>query len=111
MTLRTKKIIEFCLLTVPAGMYALGFWLNQLVIAANGGTMPVLVANCTANDMDGDRIHACMTHASHLKFLADWINLHVAIASPGDLLLWFGDYLMVPCLALFLYSILTRENE
>jgi len=32
-----------------------------------------------------------MTHATHLKFFCDWINLGNGWASPGDLLIWFGE--------------------
>jgi hypothetical protein len=40
-----------------------------------------------------DETHVLMTDKTHLNFLADWIDLHSAIYSPGDLLLETGDYL------------------
>lgn len=47
------------------------------------------------NDDDGmiDDTHCVMTKDTRLNFLADWIDLHPAIYSPGDLLMDFGDFL------------------
>jgi hypothetical protein len=62
---------------------------------------PVKMTNTTLDlkkatfDADGmiDDVHCIMSHSNHLKFLADWINLGSAIASPGDLLLLTGAWL------------------
>lgn len=80
------------LLLGPSLAFVLGFVLNAIVMAANHGQMPVLIpGGCHVEDMD-DLIHSCMTHASHLKFLADWIVVrHLGVASPGDFLEWFFD--------------------
>ena len=40
-----------------------------------------------------DDVHCLMTPQTHLNFLADWIDLHDAIYSPGDMLLELGDFL------------------
>jgi hypothetical protein len=39
-----------------------------------------------------DDTHCVMTSATHLNFLADWIDLKDAIYSPGDMLLDFGSW-------------------
>lgn len=78
------------LLLWPALAIGLGFLLNSLCIAANGGAMPVQGSiGCPADPQDP--IHSCLTHATHLKFLADWILWnHVGVMSPGDLFMEGG---------------------
>jgi hypothetical protein len=91
---------------------SLGFTLNALVMAFNGGQMPVLwPGGCDAmraiQDMvtslggSSDPLHSCMTHATHLKFLADWIILKSGVASPGDFLEWAYDYTHIPSVAIW----------
>jgi len=48
-----------------------------------------------AHDPDGmmDDVHCIMSRSNHLKFLADWINFRVYIASPGDELIILGSWL------------------
>ena len=85
------------LLWVPAGAYALGYIMNSVVMAANGGQMPVLVpGGCTEATSFGTYIHTCMTNESRLKFLSDWVVMQQGVASPGDFLLWFSEPLFVP---------------
>jgi len=85
------KIPYSYLLLGPTAMFALGFLSNAVVIAANQGSMPVLVpGGCTPGMIS--EIHSCMVHSTHLKFLADWILVRgLGIASPGDFLEW-GAY-------------------
>lgn len=40
-----------------------------------------------------DDVHSVMGHNSHLKFLADYINLREEICSPGDLMIYLGLFL------------------
>lgn len=92
------------ILAGPPGLFLLGFLMNSLVIAANHGQMPVLMpGSCDPLYFAGDPIHTCMTHATHLKFLADWVWVGSlgAIASPGDFLIWAYQYLSVPSLWLW----------
>ena len=75
--------------------------MNALVMAVNGGQMPVLwPGKCTAEVMDEAPpvLHSCMTHATHLKFLADWIVRHNGVWSPGDFFLVQYDYSFIPAL-------------
>lgn len=84
----------------PQIFFYVGALLNQLVLAANNGQMPVqFPGGCTDDILESltGTVHACMTSASHLKFLSDWINLgRAGIYSPGDILLIFGDTITGP---------------
>lgn len=48
-----------------------------------------------ADDGFLDDTHCVMTSDTHLNFLADWIDLHYATYSPGDLLLELGSQGMI----------------
>src|SRR5271167_2993048 len=85
------------LLIGPLLLFVLGFSMNAVVMAANNGQMPVLIpGGCTADvaesmakeaEVEGIAIHACMTPATRLKFLGDWIVWRgKGVASPGDFL-------------------------
>lgn len=94
------KIPYWTLAVVPAAAFILGFTMNAVVMAANGGQMPVLFNACSV-DAIGEgtvgAIHSCMTATTHLKFLADWIAVRgLGIASPGDFLEWFGAATFTP---------------
>jgi hypothetical protein len=86
------KIPYWPILLCPWLSYAAGFVLNAIVMAFNGGQMPTLwPGGCTTFEVD--MMHVCMTHASHLKFLADWIVIRdTGIASPGDFFIWAAQY-------------------
>jgi len=87
------------LLLIPPMMPYAGMAMNALVMALNGGQMPVLYpGGCGNYPDDADLIHVCMTHASHLKLLCDWIVVQMGIASPGDMLIFFGEYFSIPAL-------------
>lgn len=88
-----RTVPDKFLLLGPSFTGLVGAFLNQVALVANNGQMPVLFpGGCDKfPDRDGDLIHTCMTHASHLKVLSDWINLHVSIMSLGDLLLLAGE--------------------
>lgn len=83
------------LIVIPLAFEYLGAGLNQLVIAANKGVFPVLMVNCKLAP-SSEELHSCMVPGSHLKFLADWINLHDAIMSPGDVLIAISDAIQGP---------------
>ena len=102
------------LLAIPFAIDKLGVALNEFVIAANKGVFPVLVANCNIHPNDFD-IHTCMVPGSHLKFLADWLNFHDGIYSPGDILLTIADTIQSPCfwlwMAVILYMAFRYQRE
>ena len=103
-----RRIPHWPFLVVPALSFALGFLLNKITMAFNGGQMPVLMPGGCANGLD-DMLHSCMTHASHLRWLADWAFVNgLGVASPGDLLIWIGqgtwDYAFVVWVAFIVYD-------
>jgi hypothetical protein len=97
------KIPYWMLAVVPQAMFWLGFALNSAVIAVNGGQMPVqFPGGCITPDED-IMIHQCLTSATHLKFLCDWILVRGGILpfgfySPGDFVMLAGAAAMTPCL-------------
>ena len=96
------KIPRWTLVTVPALAFGIGFTMNAIVMAVNGGQMPVLTPGCTP-DLIGEAapaIHSCMEQTARLTVLADWIFIrHIgAVASPGDFLEWFAEVTAAPCL-------------
>lgn len=74
-----------------------GAAMNQVVIVANGGKMPVQVNDRSAQhfgfEKDGmaDIIHVRMSSKTKFNWLADYVNLKVAILSPGDLLIYLAN--------------------
>lgn len=100
------------LLLGPIALYYLGAAMNILVVAMNHGQMPVLLPpGCVVETFQGDVLHTCMRHASHLKFLADWISLRdTGVASPGDLLIWLGDALRLPALWMWIALVVKDAN-
>lgn len=86
--------------------------MNAIVMAANGGQMPVLMPGGNCNMIEeSDWIHSCMTSATHLKFLADWIVMHHAVASPGDFLIWLSDATLWPGLIIWSALMILKVND
>ena len=81
----------------------LGSALNLIVMAANHGQMPVLFpGSCSVDIFSADIFHVCMTGATHLKFLSDWLVIKgLGVASIGDLLIWLSDAITTPALYLW----------
>lgn len=107
------KIPYASLLLGPLALFAIGFTMNALVMAANHGQMPVLVpGGCGPDTMEGDVIHSCMVAGTHLKFLADWIVIrHLGVASPGDFLEWACDGAFWPSLVMWVGFIIRDHNR
>lgn len=103
------------LLLGPQVIFWLGAALNQFVMALNGAMMPVLVpGGCPVDAERGllDFRHVCMNAGTHLKFLADILNIGEGIASIGDMLLWTGEAVMWPAIFIAIGLILgERLNE
>ncbi len=76
-----------------SGLVLIGSMLNRIVMAANGGKMPVLptlskVTRYYRNDALGqgiDNVHIPMTGSTKLNVLADYIDTGFSIMSVGDL--------------------------
>ena len=109
-----KRIPHWYLLVGPYISLYFGMALNQLAIVANGNNMPVrfpqsawetVCSDPTYLYMQGDVVHTCMTTATHLKFLCDWITIGNPvpeyIMSPGDLFIFL--YEMAVPVALYLW--------
>jgi hypothetical protein len=93
-----KRFLTFLawpLLVVPQFLFWSGALLNQIAIVSNGGVMPVQWYAAT-HIWGDDPDHVIMTSGTHFKILCDWINLHSAILSPGDVLLSLGELLTGP---------------
>jgi hypothetical protein len=109
--LKLPKIPYWQLLLGPSLAFGLGFLSNALVMAANHGSMPVLLPAGLQLDPD-DWIHSVMTSATHLKFLADWIVIRgFGIASPGDFGEWLYEVTFIPALAAWLGLVVRDHNE
>ena len=81
----------------------LGIFLNFLVIAANGGTMPVSPAILGLSPSEiptstGDALHSVATADTRLFFLADIIPLPIpkgTLVSIGDIILGLGLFYFI----------------
>lgn len=102
----TFRRLTFGLSAFGAFLYGLGTTLNDTVVFFNNQEMPVKAAQCVANPhiLDNDSVHGCMTAATHLKFLCDWIHIGRTIYSLGDLGLYVGAALVSCALPLYIYS-------
>lgn len=105
------KVPYWPLLVGPFLSYGFGFALNALVMALNHSSMPVHMPVGLEVDPE-DWIHSAMTTATHLKFLADWIVIRGSgIASPGDFLIWAGDWAHIPAFFVWLTLMVKDHNE
>ena len=94
----------------------MGAGMNQSVFIANGGKFPVMINERHAESFghEGeffDDLHCFMTNKTHLNFLADYINLHTTIKSPGDLLVELGDFLAGYSLAIWMTVVVMELNR
>lgn len=85
-------------LSVPAtrGIQQIGFKMNEVVMTANGGRMPVIGADPWTCAKKDER-HICVDNEnkfSHL-WLADWIKRDTSIYSPGDFLIEFCNWIWI----------------
>lgn len=99
--LRSLKSLKLWMPILPFVLFYLGAFCNILAITVNHGTMPVTVPLGMDPPAPGtllDGVHAQWSNGVHLAFLCDWIViLHATgVCSPGDLLLWAGDFLQIP---------------
>lgn len=94
------------LIVLPAALFLLGAACNQVVIFANHGLMPVSwPGGCSVYPKDPDHrdpVHVCMTKASHLRPLADWIKSSDAVSSPGDYIMDAAQVFLEPFLILWI---------
>ena len=101
-------------------MYGLGYLMNVVVMAFNSGKMPVLCPE-GYDPSSLDLVHSCMTAATRLRGLADWIffgfNLgdgpgsYLTMGSPGDLLLKAGAFLYYPALVAWIVLMVRDRRD
>jgi hypothetical protein len=99
-----KKLFTFLgwpLLLLPTLAMVTGAMLNEAVVWANGGQMPVSAYACQArmtahnaeSDSGPDQVHKCADKNTKLRFLDDWMLGDDGISSPGDMLQDIADSL------------------
>jgi hypothetical protein len=128
------------IIAVPMLVFGLGAASNQLVLAVNKDRFPVMwntykvvnyemelmkatqsedpdVALKARFDLEAlmqggylDDTHVVMTSKTHLNFLADWIDLG-SIYSPGDMLLYLGEYGMGYSSVVWMVVVLGKLNR
>jgi hypothetical protein len=81
---------------IASGLLGIGELMNETVMLANHGLMPVTIDVCQG--FEGSQIdytHTCATAHSHLLWLSDWIIAGGGhwIKSPGDYFIDGGIYL------------------
>jgi hypothetical protein len=113
------------IVAVPLLTIYLGAASNQLVLAVNGDTFPVHVNAVKINQFaqesgivllgNGtimlDDTHCVMTKHTHLNVLADWIDLKDAIYSPGDGLIYLGEWASGFSLPVWMAVVLGKLNR
>jgi hypothetical protein len=117
-----KRIPYWYLLVLPYVSLYFGAALNQLVMLVNGNTMPVYFPKSIYSDVcsdpsflvqQGDVVHTCMTHMTHLKFQCDWISLGnpvpMLIMSPGDIFIFLYEMAVPLCFYLWIVLIINKH--
>lgn len=97
------------LVLLPWFLNCIGAALNVIVMTANSGMMPFLPQPSQASfylppRSVVDPIHITWYAGVHLPLLADWIQIHWLhiVASPGDLLVWLGEWGAPYCIGAWL---------
>ena len=110
------KFPHLPVLATPYLIFALGVVLNIIAISANSGYMPVAQSAILGGYVPAgtviDEVHRVMQNSDHLKVLCDWIQVpRQCVASPGDLCLWAGEWLMGPSFVAWLTMIWRDVNQ
>jgi hypothetical protein len=88
---------------LPVFVFALGAICNDLAVSVNHDRMPVIIKGCNSLlDPEEDRRHSCATEDTRLVPLIDYIPWFGGRCSLGDLLLWSGEGLTLPCFVAFM---------
>lgn len=97
---------------VGAIMVGIGTLSNRIVMAANGGKMPVIptFSGITryyqqgALEVSQDVRHIMMSETTKLNFLADYIDVGFSVISPGDVLIHLFTTIVV-------YNVIVKLNQ
>lgn len=119
-----KRVPYWYLLVVPYVSLYFGIACNQLALVVNGNQMPVYFPASMQNDVcsdptylaqNGDLIHSCMTHSTHLKFLCDWIVLGnptpTYIMSPGDIFIFLYELAVPLCFYIWMILVINKLTK
>ena len=107
------KVPYWYLLFTPYLALGLGLLLNAIACGLNHAQMPVLAGYVPWDQIgvDGDTVHVAMSHATHLKFICDWIVINgVGVASPGDIFEWMGEATTFPALISWITCVIKDFN-
>lgn len=100
------KIPYKILLLTPCILIIVGIAANVAVQLANHQHMPVLFPGGDCPVLPPHEVvHACMTQATHLKFLGDIIMDDHALSSIGDVLQDFGTAIAMPAFVTWVFLI------
>lgn len=110
--MRPKKSLWWIPL-IPSLLIVLGAFLNILAVTVNKGYMPVVIPAGWGSFAPGaivDARHVSWSSDVHLAFLCDWIQwFDSSVCSPGDMLLFLGDFLQIPVLCFWAAINLFKE--
>ena len=79
-------------------MIYVGETLNFIALATNGWQMPVFSEGLTEkrlHELDPLDRHKLGNDQTNFKFLCDWANIGIGVASPGDLLMFYGTFMNI----------------
>ena len=86
--------------------------MNALALVVNGNQMPVLTPGACGADTFESVIHVCMTRATHLKVLCDWIFIRGdGVYSPGDFLEMAFDNTQIPALIVWVVLMVRKYQS
>lgn len=106
------KIPYWPILLGPLALGYLGGLLNIIATASNHEQMPVLFpGGCFEGLFADDLRHVCMTSATHLKIVCDWILVGTKLKSPGDFLIGFYEEFESVSLYLWIALIVKDYNN
>ncbi len=121
--LQILKQLRIGLLALPFLLQGLGGVANLAVLTANHGSMPVVIPVPIREELKGedsltpgevlDEVHTVYNPQDiHLKVLCDWIQVpRVGTVSPGDLLLWAGEWSVSPVFFLWLALLYSDKRQ
>lgn len=91
-------LIAMAVLSSPnsdgAQMIYTGILLNSIALATNNWQMPVYGVSVKQFEKRNDGRHQLGNANTNFKFLCDYIPIGIGVASPGDLLMFLGTFLV-----------------
>lgn len=105
--------LPFCIALIGSGFYHLGIILNMIVINLNGGRMPVYTQSNLGTVAVYDTTHVIAGPQTMFGWLTDYISIDglPRYASPGDYMIWGGEWLTLILVVLILGFKLLRRYD